>query len=134
VRRGQALVELAICVPVVMLLALGGAAVVQIADAKTGLEAATQAAVAAASRAPNPASAQAAAQERFASMVASYPLRSASLMVSFGGFERSAQVNAISQGSVDVGWAFLLPIRTPVVLEARATARLESWRSRRASA
>ncbi len=46
-KNGQALVELAICAPVVALLGVGAAAVVQIADAGAGLDAATQAAVAA---------------------------------------------------------------------------------------
>ncbi|MFI5284200.1 MAG: hypothetical protein ACHQ0J_13870, partial [Candidatus Dormibacterales bacterium] len=103
--KGQAFVELAVCMPVLILLALAGAALVQIADAKAGLQAATQAAVAAAARAPDAADARASARDRFAAIVVAYPLRNTSLTLSFGGFERSARVSAISYGSVDVGWA-----------------------------
>ena len=53
-RSGQALLELALCAPVVLLLALGGAAVVQLQDATAGLDAATTAAAEMASRAPDP--------------------------------------------------------------------------------
>ncbi len=132
--RGQALVELAVCVPVVMLLALGSAALVQVADAKSGLEAATQAAVAAAARAPDPVSATAEAHRIFAAVVAEYPLSQTSLTLGLGNFARSTRIDAISRGSVDVGWASLAPLRTPVRLRATASARVESWRSRRAFA
>ena len=133
-RHGQSLVELALCVPVVMLLALGGAAAVQIADAKAGLEAATQAAVAAAARAQDPASAAAAAQARFKSVVSAYPLSNASVIVNVGSFQRATQVSVVALGTVDVGWAMVLPYRSRLVLQAFAIARVESWRSRTASA
>jgi uncharacterized protein (UPF0333 family) len=42
--RGQALLELALCAPVVILIAVGVAAVVQVQDASAGLDAATHAA------------------------------------------------------------------------------------------
>jgi Flp pilus assembly protein TadG len=62
---GQALVELALCAPVVVFLALGTAAVVQVEDAAAGLDAATHAAATAAARAPDPVTANAAALSAF---------------------------------------------------------------------
>ena len=127
--RGQSLVELALCTPVVLLLTLGAVATVQIVDAGSGLEAATQAAAAVAARAPNPASVQAAAHARFSSIVAGYPLGSTTLHVTLGGFSRTDQVVAVSAGTVDVSWAALvLPGR--LLLQARAIVPLETWRSR----
>jgi len=127
--RGQSLVELAVSVPVILLLTLGAVATVQIVDARAGLQAATQAAAAEAARAPDQASAQAAAQARFASMVAGYPLGSTNLRVTFGLFSRMDQVFAVSSGAVDVSWAALVwPGK--LVLQARAVVPLEMWRSR----
>ena len=123
------MVELAVCVPVVMLLALGAAAVVQISDARAGLAAATEAAAAAAARAPDAAGAKAASAERFAAIVAAYPLRSPGLEVTFSSFDRAAQISATGRGYVDVGWAVLIPVSTPVLLEVHAVTRLESWRT-----
>jgi Flp pilus assembly protein TadG len=128
VSRGQSLVELAVSAPVILLLALGAVATVQVVDAKTGLEAATQAAAAEAARAPNSAQGQAAAQVRFSSIVASYPLRSAHINIELGKFNRTDEVVAIASGSVDISWAaLLLPSR--FTLESRASVPLEAWRS-----
>ncbi|HXI95084.1 MAG TPA: TadE/TadG family type IV pilus assembly protein, partial [Candidatus Acidoferrum sp.] len=74
--RGQSLVELAVCAPLIVLLTLGTAAAVQVVDASAGLQAATQAAAAEASRAPDAATAERTALARFEVMVADYPLRS----------------------------------------------------------
>jgi Flp pilus assembly protein TadG len=127
--RGQSLVELAVCAPVILLLTLGAVATVQIVDAQAGLEAATQAAAAAAARAPDPASAEAAAHARFGAMVASYPLRAADLRITFGIFSRSDQVLATSSCIVDVSWpSMVFPKR--LSLEARAAVPLEAWRTR----
>ena len=127
--RGQSLVELAVSVPVVLLLTLGAVATVQIVDARAGLQAATQAAAAEAARAPDQASAQAAAQARFASMVTAYPLGSTNLRVTFGLFSRMDQVFAVSSGELDVSWAALVwPGK--LVLQARAVVPIEMWRSR----
>jgi Flp pilus assembly protein TadG len=128
--RGQALVELAVCAPVVMLLALGAVASVQIADARAGLDAATKAAAAEAARAPDPVSAESAARARFSSVVASYPLSSARLSLSVGEFSRSDVVSATASGSVDVSWAALV-IPTGLTLESHCAIPIESWRSRR---
>lgn len=128
--RGQALLELALCAPVLILLALGVAAVVQVEDASAGLAAATHAAASAAARAPDPASADAVARSRFAAVVTGYPLRGAMLIISFGNFSRATDVMARSQAYVDVGWAGLvLPHRFD--LQSQAVIPLEPWRTHR---
>jgi Flp pilus assembly protein TadG len=132
VSRGQSLVELAVCAPVVMLLALGAVASVQVIDARAGLEAATQAAAAEAARAPDPATAQIAARTRFDSMVASYPLRSPRVSISIGRFSRTEGVVASATGAVDISWEALV-FPGGLTLAVRATVPLESWRSHRPS-
>lgn len=129
---GQALVELALCAPVVVFLTLGTAAVVQVEDAAAGLDAATHAAATAAARAPDPASANAAAGSAFEAAAASYPLSGTTLQISVGGFGRSTDVTVTSQGFVDVGWApLVLPRRLGV--HSRAVMALERWRTHRPS-
>ncbi len=131
--RGQALLELALCAPVVILLAVGVAAVVQVEDASAGLDAATHAAASVAARAPDSVTANSAAHARFAAVVLAYPLRDATLQVSFGGFSRADNVTVTSEALVDVGWAGLvLPHQLEV--RSRAVARLEPWRTRRTAA
>jgi len=131
--RGQALLELALCAPVVILLAVGVTAVVQVEDASAGLDAATHAAASVAARAPDPVTANSAAHARFDAAVLAYPLRGATLQVSFGSFSRADDVIATSEALVDIGWAGLvLPHRLEV--RARAVVRLESWRTRRTAA
>lgn len=128
--RGQALVELAVCAPVVVLLTVGAVASAQVIDARAGLDAATKAAAATAARAPDPASADSAARARFQSMVAGYPLSSAHLTVSFGKFSRTDGVLATASANVDVSWAAFVISRT-LMLESRCTVPLELWRSHR---
>src|ERR1700694_839625 len=106
--RAQALLELSLCAPVIVLLALGSAATVQVAGARAGLDAATQAAANAAVRAPDPAAAVAAAQRRFSTVVADYPVRSPTLSVSMGGFSRSGKITVSSSAQVDLRWAAFL--------------------------
>ena len=130
---GQALLELGICAPVVILLALGTVAAVQVAAARSGLDAGTQEAAKAAARAPNALTAETAAQERFASIVADYPLRSATLRVSVGGFDRAGQIVVSSSGFVDIGWASFLLRPSHVTLQSQVVLRLEPWRTRRVS-
>jgi len=127
--RGQALVELAVCAPVVMLLALGAVAGVQVIDARAGLDAATKAAAADVARAPDPTSAERAARERFQSIVASYPLSSARLSLSVGPFARGDAVLATASGTIDLAWAALI-VPKRLTLESRCTIQVESWRSR----
>ncbi len=130
--RGQALLELALCAPVMILLALGIAAVVQVQNAAAGLDAATNAAANAAARASDPASADAVARSRFADVVAGYPLSGGTIRISFGSFDRATEVTATSQAFVEVGWAGLVPPRR-VDLRSRAVVRLEPWRTHRAA-
>lgn len=130
--RGQALLELSVCAPVVMLLTLGTVAGGQVIDARAGLDAATNAAAAAAARAPDPASAQSAAHARFQSMIAGYPLTSTRLSVASGEFGRGDQVVAIATGVVDVSWASLV-FAQRLTMSSRAAVQLERWRSHRES-
>ena len=130
--RGQSLVELAVCAPLVILMTLGAVASVQVIDARAGLAAATRAAAAEAARAPDPASAQSAAISRFQSMVAGYPLSSPHLNIALGRFSRTDEVVATASSAVDISWAGLVFPRR-LTLDCRATVPLESWRSRRPS-
>jgi Flp pilus assembly protein TadG len=128
--KGQALLELALCAPIVILLALGVAALVQVQDAVLGLDAATHAAASAAARAPDSATADAAARARFAAVAAGYPIHGAALNVSFGAFSRATEVTATAVAFVDVGWAgLILPHR--VDLHSQAVVHVERWRSHR---
>src|SRR5260370_35570345 len=128
--RGQALVELALCAPVVILLTLGVAAGVQAVDARSGLEAATQAAAAEAARAPDRSSAETEAQARFASIIAPYPLSSARLSLSLGSFSRTGEGLATSSGTVEGGWSAVVFPKT-LVLESRCTVPIERSQSTR---
>lgn len=131
--RGQVLVELALCAPLVLLLAVGGAAVVQLEDARAGLDAATDAAASAAARAPDTVTADAAAHSRFEAVVAEYPLEGATLRISLGSFDRIAGGSVTSDAFVNVGWAALvLPNR--LELRSQSVIRLEPWRSHRRAA
>jgi Flp pilus assembly protein TadG len=131
-RSGQALLELALCAPVVVLLALGAAAVVQLQDAAAGLDAATRAAADVASRAPDPRTADAAAHARFADVVSAYPLRGAVLRLSFGNFNRATHVAATSEAMVDVSWAGLV-LPGQFRIRSQAEVRLEPWRTHRSA-
>jgi len=128
--RGQALIELALCMPFVLLLGLGTAAVVEIADASSGLRAATEAAVAAAARAPDPATAETAGQSRFAAVVAAYPVKSPALRFMTAGFTRGSTLTATSTGTVDLRWESMAVVPADVAIAAQATMRIEPWRSR----
>ena len=130
VTRGQALLELALCAPVVLLLALGTIAGVQVASARAGLEAATQAAAQAAARAPNAQAATAAANNRFRGVVSGYPVRSATLTLSVGDFDRSGIVTASSSASIDLAWAAFLLLPGQITLQSQVRIPLEPWRSR----
>jgi Flp pilus assembly protein TadG len=129
--RGQSLVELAICAPVITLLGLGAVAIAQAVDARSGLEAATQAAAATAARANDEATARAAAQERFSATLAAYPIGGAVLDLSLGTFTRGGAVIAESSGFVDVAWARLLPFGARLQLHANAATQVETFRTRK---
>ena len=128
--RGQAAVELAVCMPVVLLLGLGAVAIVQVGDAAAGLHAATSAAVVAAARAPDEATARAAAQSRFDAIVSAYPLHGPTLKIDDAGFARGAGVTATADAYVDLGWEAMAVIPARVELSAAASARIEPWRTR----
>ena len=126
--RGQSLVELAVCAPLVMMLALGTVATVEVVDARAGLEAATQAAADDAAGAPDPVSAERTAQARFAAVIAAYPVRSAVLRLTLGSFGRADEVAVTSSGRVDLLWPALGAVGG-LTLESRVTIPLEAWRS-----
>jgi Flp pilus assembly protein TadG len=130
-KRGQSLLEFAICLPIVLSLGLGSAAVVQVADASTGLKAATAAAASAAARAPDAATAAAYAEARFASVISDYPVRSATLELPTTDFSRGSIVTLTGTGFTDVGWSSLALMPARVQLRAQATFRVEPWRTRR---
>ena len=128
--RGQALVELAVCAPIVALLGIGAAAAIQVAEAQAGLDAATRSAAAVAARAPDTTLAQSAARSRFASVVAAYPLRDGEMSIDPGGFSRGGRIDVTAIAHVDVGWAALVFPERTLQLRATATAQIDPWRSR----
>jgi hypothetical protein len=129
--HGQALVELAVCMPFVVLLAVGATAVVEVAEAASGLHAATAEAVAAAAAAPDAVAARAAAQSRFAAVINDYPVTAPSLRLLDGAFERGATLSAASSGYVDLGWAAMAVVPARIQIAAAASMRIEPWRTRR---
>lgn len=127
--RAQALLELALCAPVVILLALGTVSAVQVATARAGLDAATQAAANAAVRAPDAVGATAAARERFSSVIAGYPVRSTKLVVETGGFERTGAITVSSSADIDLAWAAFDLLPSHMTLQSQVVLRLEPWRT-----
>src|SRR5581483_2883863 len=129
VNRGQALVELALCMPVVILLGLGAAGAVEVADAATGLRAATDAAVAEAAREPSAAAALVAAELRFHAVIADYPLRAATFAIDTAAFDRGSVLTGTAD--VDLGWEAMSFLPSTVHLTATATMPAEQWRTHR---
>ena len=121
--KGQALVELALCVPVILVLALGAVTAVQVLEAEGGLRAATEAAISAAARAPDVPSAIEAGRSTFASVIASYPVRAPAFKLAAGGFARGSLLSADSVGIVDSAVA-------SIPLHAHAALLVEPWRAR----
>jgi Na+/alanine symporter len=103
---------------------------VQVASANAGLEAATQAAAEAAARAPSAQAAVAAANDRFHDVVAGYPVRSATLVLSVGDFARSGMITASSSAGVDLAWAAFTLLPGQVTLHSQVRLHVETWRSR----
>lgn len=128
-KRGQALVEAAICLPLLTLLLLWTAAAVRVADARAGLDAATSAAAAAAARAPNQARAAADAGGAFAAISAHYPLERPALALTTA-FTRGALVSATGTASVDLSFAPVPGFARHLGLQKTVLARVEDWRSR----
>ena len=121
--RGQALVELALCAPVILALALGAVMAVQMLEAESGLQAATSAALSAAVREPDANAAIAAARSSFASVIAGYPLRSTSISIAAGTFARGSLLTADASATVDVAGAH-------IAVHVHDALRVERWRSR----
>jgi Flp pilus assembly protein TadG len=121
--KGQALVELALCAPVILMLALGSLTAVQVLEADSGLRAATGAALNAAVRAPDADAAVAAARSSFASVIAGYPLRVATISIAAGDFARGALLTADASATVDAAGAH-------IALRVHDVRRVERWRSR----
>jgi len=113
--RGQALVELALCAPVILVLALGAVTAVQVLEAESGLQAATGA--------PDADSAIAAARSSFASVTAGYPLRAPSLSIAVGAFARGSLLTADATATVDA-------VGAHIALRVHDAQRVEPWRSR----
>jgi Flp pilus assembly protein TadG len=128
--RGQALIEVALCTPIIMVLALGTVAAVRLADARSGLDAATASAAASAVRAPDRVSAEAAGRQRFTAVIAGYPVEGAAVEIDAGGFARGGEVGVTGRGTVDLTFALLPGGAARVTLNSHATAQVEPWRSR----
>ena len=128
--RAQALVELAVCAPIVVLLGLGAAGAIQVAEAQAGLDAATRTAVAVAARAPDATLAQSAARSRFEAVLAAYPLREGKLSIDYGTFGRGGSIVVTGVAQVDIGWAALVFPQRRLELRAKSSAQIDPWRSR----
>ena len=128
--RGQALLELALCAPLVVLLALGGVGAVQVAGARAGLDAATQSAANAAARAPDAGTAVTAARERFFAVITAYPVDGATLSVSVGDFDRAGRVTVSSSANVEIAWGAFLVLPARMTVRSLVVVPLEYWRTR----
>jgi Flp pilus assembly protein TadG len=131
-RRGQALVELAVTLPVLMILAFGGVEFVRLGIARAGLDAATAGAVAAAARAPDATTAASAATAAFAGVAQGFRLDSPTLSVRVGTFRRGATISATGFSDLDLGFSGVRALRLHWHLRSTASARVEDWRSRSA--
>lgn len=128
--RGQANLELALCLPVLVLLAFGAVVVVRAADARAGLDQATAAAAAVAARAPDAGSGTAAAQATFAAIAAGYPLTSPELTLSLGGFDRGGTLVATGSALVGVDLVPAPGLPRSLRLTSSARSQIQPWRSR----
>ena len=129
-QRGQAVLETALVVPLIITLSLGAVEIARVADARSGLDAATAAAAGTAARAPSAAAAAAAAPIAFQAAVAAYPLQAPTLVLDTGAFARGGTVRATGAARVDLGFAPVPGLPRSLVLTSTAAARIESWRSR----
>jgi Flp pilus assembly protein TadG len=131
--RGQALVELAVSLPVLLLLALGAVQFIQLALTRAGLDAATAAAAAAAARAPSADAAVQAGRAAFSGVAAGYGLeRSATVTVATGDFRRGGTVTVSARSNVNLGLSGIPALGRTWPLSSSASARIEDWRSRAA--
>jgi Flp pilus assembly protein TadG len=130
-RRGQALVELAVSLPVLLLLALGASQFVELALTRAGLDAATAAAAAAAARAPSAGAAVQSGRAAFGGVGAGYGIgRSAAVTVATGDFRRGGTVTVSARARVNLGFSGIPALGLAWNLTSSAAARIEDWRSR----
>ena len=130
-RRGQALVELAVSLPILLLLALGATQFVRLALTRDGLDAATAAAAASAARAPSAATAAQAGRAAFDGVAAGYGLGpSTTVTVTVGDFPRGGTVTVSAHAGVNLGVGGIPALNQALTLSSTATARIEDWRSR----
>jgi hypothetical protein len=66
----------------------------------------------------------------FSGSVVAYGLAEPSLALDLGGFARGALVTATSTARVAIGFAPVPGLPASITLAARASARVEPWRSR----
>jgi Flp pilus assembly protein TadG len=129
--RGQSLVELAIVLPLLILLALGSAQFVRLALTRAGLDAATAAAAAAAARATSATAATAAGRQAFMPIAAAYGLDPATTVsIDAGAFARGTAVTASASTPVALGPSGVPALGLHWLLTSAASARIEDWRSR----
>ena len=128
--RGQALVEFALCAPVLVALALGAVVVVRVADGRAGLDQASATAAAVAARAPDAPSAEAAARSSFSSIAAGYPLETPTLALDLQGFARGATISATGKADVSLDLAPLPGLPRVLRLKSVARSRIQPWRTR----
>jgi Flp pilus assembly protein TadG len=125
------LVELAVTLPLLLILAFGAAQFVRLAIARAGLDAATAAAVAAAARAPNAKIAVTAGSAAFKGVAAGYRLDpSTAVTIVPGTFERGGKVTAQGTSAFDLGFSGVPALGVRWRLVSAAAARIEDWRSR----
>jgi Flp pilus assembly protein TadG len=113
--RGQALVELALVIPILLLLAFGVVAVGRVTDAQMGVSATAREAARAAALSNDPTGAASQGMERGREVAAGYHLDDGSLQlaVSAGDFSRGSTVQASVRYTVALadlpllGWAHL---------------------------
>lgn len=129
-RRGQALVETALILPLMLVLALGVVVLARLADAVAGLDGATSAAASAAARAPSEAQAQIAGTATFRSALAGYSLQGGSVSLTTSGFPRSGSVAAAGQALVDLSFAPVPGLPRRLLIRSLAVAPIETWRTR----
>ncbi|GAC1658119.1 MAG: hypothetical protein NVS9B1_17360 [Candidatus Dormibacteraceae bacterium] len=127
-RRGQALVELALAWPLMCLLAFGGAALTRLAAARSGLDAATAAAAATAARDPALDPSGLAATATFQLVASRYPLSRPHVQLRPGGPGQSLE--AVGSADVVLDFVRLPGLPGTVHLVAVSTALAEPWRSR----
>lgn len=131
--RGQSLLEVALALPLLLALALGGAEFARLAMARSGLDVATAAAAAAAARAPSEVEGAPAARKAFISIVGSLGVPGAAeVAVASEGFGRGSVVTATGTAHFRAGFSALPALAPEWTLTSTASARVEAWRSRSA--